>query len=278
MKIVCLSNLSDTPGYVARQVVRHLPGIPLIRIRQDARRRPPLARQLLSVVRGAWLRKLEYYGYYREHNARGLERLNQLLYGAAGPDAVAPAASVSSRDINRSSTAALIQSFRPDVLLVAGAPILKPRIFGIPRIAAINVHFGITPPYRGEHTLWWPVYCRDYGRVGVTIHLIDRGIDTGPALAQGFVAVEPDDDEWAVEAKGARMAAELCLELLAAGCFEPLRHPSHSSRGRLFRYGDRRIWHDAILAARRRWGERPPSIKPCKVNYCAEALEPAATT
>jgi folate-dependent phosphoribosylglycinamide formyltransferase PurN len=275
MKIVCLSNLSDTPGYLARQVVQHLPGVVLIRVQPAARRPLPPAQQLLSMVRGAWLRKLEYRWYYRGHYARGLERLNQLLYGSGGPDALAPAAVVSSRDMNRTSTAALFESFRPDVLLVAGAPVLKPRVFGIPRIAAINVHFGISPDYRGEHTLWWPMYRRDYGRIGVTIHLIDRGIDTGPALAQGFVAVEPDDDEWTVEAKAAQMAAELCVELLVAERFDPIHRPPRASSGRLFRYGERRIWHDAFLAVRRRCGERPPSIEPRRVKFCAEELEPA---
>jgi hypothetical protein len=188
------------------------------------------------------------------------------------PDSVSafPAiARIPCSSVNLRATAALLESLRPDVLLVAGAPILKPHIFSIPQLATINVHFGISPRYRGEHTLFWPRYFGDHANVGVTIHLIDKGIDTGRILAQGFVGVAAEDDEWEVEAKAARMAAELAVDVLRAGRFEPRFQPTDSLRRPLFRFRGRRLWHDAWYAVRRRWLDEPHAPTMARtVNYC----------
>ena len=48
----------------------------------------------------------------------------------------------------------------------------------------INTHAGITPKYRGTHGGYWALYNSDPGRCGVTVHLVDAGIDTGDIVDQ----------------------------------------------------------------------------------------------
>jgi len=48
----------------------------------------------------------------------------------------------------------------------------------------INIHVGITPKYRGTHGGYWALAKNDEENCGVTIHLIDTGIDTGGILYQ----------------------------------------------------------------------------------------------
>jgi hypothetical protein len=220
-------------------------------------------------LRGAWLRKLESRCYYSRYFERGLRELDGVLYGDEGAPPVEVSGVVSTTEINDPATARLLESLQPDVLLVAGAPILKPHVFGVARVAAINVHFGAAPQYRGEHTLFWPMYFRDEANLGVTIHLIDKGIDTGRALAQGFVSVEPEDDEWSIEAKAARLAADLTIQILEGEQFEPCEQLPTTSRGRVFNSRERRIWHDALLALRRRWfRQRPRAMPRRELNFC----------
>ena len=194
MRLVILSNLKDGPGFVVRRVVERFPETRILQVQQVPWKSSWTGR-LKSAFRGTWLRSVEHRAYYRGYFERGLRRLYDLLYGPAGASKLSTVAQIPSTDVNHSSTATLLASLRPDVLLVAGGPLLKPSIFSIPRLAAVNVHFGISPMYRGEHTLFWPVYCRDYRNIGVTIHIIDRGIDTGRMLAQGFVQITDGDDE-----------------------------------------------------------------------------------
>jgi methionyl-tRNA formyltransferase len=48
----------------------------------------------------------------------------------------------------------------------------------------INYHCGINPLYRGQYPLYWAKAMGDEANVGVTVHLIDEGIDTGDVLYQ----------------------------------------------------------------------------------------------
>ena len=97
--------------------------------------------------------------------------------------------------INSEESVNHIRSLEPDILLVCMAPILKPEVFTIPRIATVNVHFGIAPHYRGEHTIFWPLYFGDYENIGVTLHQINKGIDSGGILAQGLASGKPARSE-----------------------------------------------------------------------------------
>jgi hypothetical protein len=268
MRLVVLSNLKGGPGFVARCLVQRFPETRVVEV-QQVPWKSSWTRRLKNAFRGTWLRSVEHRAYYRHFFERGERRLEELLYGAAGVSTLDPVAQVPSTNVNHASTATLLASLRPDVLLVAGAPLLKPSIFTIPRLAAVNVHFGISPRYRGEHTLFWPLYYRDYRNVGVTIHLIDSGIDTGRVLAQGFIETAQNDDEWTFEAKAAQFAANLMVELITSGNWQPSWRPPMIAQGRAYRFNQRRIWHDALLSARKRWlGERLPAMRARSINYC----------
>jgi len=58
----------------------------------------------------------------------------------------------------------------------------------------INVHAGITPIYRGVHGAYWALANKDLENCGVTVHAIDKGIDTGSILAQDTIAPGPQDN------------------------------------------------------------------------------------
>lgn len=85
--------------------------------------------------------------------------------------------------VNDTDSEAILKQFSPDIILQAGAGILKSNIFSIANIATINVHHGLSPYIRGMNSTFWCMY---YGldKIGVTCHVIDKGIDTGPILFQ----------------------------------------------------------------------------------------------
>jgi methionyl-tRNA formyltransferase len=57
----------------------------------------------------------------------------------------------------------------------------------------INTHAGITPRFRGVHGGYWALAEGHPELVGTTVHLVDRGIDTGGVLARATFAVTPAD-------------------------------------------------------------------------------------
>lgn len=54
-----------------------------------------------------------------------------------------------------------------------------------------NIHFSLLPKYRGMYTSAHPILC-DEKLSGVTLHLIDEGIDTGPIIDQISFPLEDD--------------------------------------------------------------------------------------
>ena len=103
-----------------------------------------------------------------------------------------------------------------DLLIVCGAPILRKRIFELPKIATINVHFGLCSAYRGQHTIFWPLLERQFDKVGATVHLIDQGVNTGQVLIEHCPAIVSVDHEFSLDLKMGNGLVDPVLEMLEA--------------------------------------------------------------
>jgi folate-dependent phosphoribosylglycinamide formyltransferase PurN len=86
--------------------------------------------------------------------------------------------------VNDLKSVQFLNELQPDILIQAGAGILKQNTFSLSTRATINLHHGIAPEIRGiESTFWCMVYgLRD--KIGVTCHLIDETLDTGAVVLQ----------------------------------------------------------------------------------------------
>jgi len=80
-----------------------------------------------------------------------------------------------------------LNRLQPDLVLVNGTRIISGLTLDHVNCPIINVHVGITPLYRGVHGAYWAMANNDAQNCGVTIHAIDRGIDTGAIIAQGTI-------------------------------------------------------------------------------------------
>lgn len=182
---------------------------------------------------------------------RGVERRVTGLLGTA-PATLVQTESVPPEYITDGRAAVRLAEIRPDLLLLSGAPLLPEELFTIPRFGTVNVHWGLSRHYRGNHTLFYPLYRREYDALGVTLHRVDRGIDTGPVIAEKRLTVDSSVTLAAVFAQAARVAAELAIEFIRM--LEQGQEPSSRTTGRglLIRNRDRRVWHYAHHAVTRR--------------------------
>ena len=89
--------------------------------------------------------------------------------------------------VNDFKTIQLIQKENPDLILVNGTRIISSEVINCTKARFINIHAGITPLYRGVHGAYWAMAMGDIENCGVTIHYVDKGIDTGGILAQGII-------------------------------------------------------------------------------------------
>jgi len=86
--------------------------------------------------------------------------------------------------VNDPQVAEIIRTLRPDVILICGTRIIRSAVLGSTDAKFLNAHFGVTPRYRGVHGGYWALAQKDPENCGVTIHVVDEGVDTGAILHQ----------------------------------------------------------------------------------------------
>jgi len=101
---------------------------------------------------------------------------------------VSPVASV-----NDDAVIAMLQASQCDAVVVNGTRIIAEKVLKSVTAPFINIHAGITPKYRGVHGGYWALAQNDAAHCGVTVHLVDAGIDTGEVLYQARIAVTDKD-------------------------------------------------------------------------------------
>jgi len=80
-----------------------------------------------------------------------------------------------------------------EVVVCAGyMHLLTPAFLDRFRGAVINVHPSLLPDFPGMHAVE-EALASGRDRTGVTIHVVDEGIDSGPVIAQETVAIVPGD-------------------------------------------------------------------------------------
>lgn len=110
---------------------------------------------------------------------------------------------------------------------------MKPDVFTLAPHGAINMHTGITPEYRSADPIFWALYRGEPEKVGVTIHYVDRGIDTGSIIHQDTVPVYADDSLAAISVRCVRRGAELysrALNEIADGSVRTITRTGVESR------------------------------------------------
>lgn len=96
--------------------------------------------------------------------------------------------------VNSAECLHLLKEINPDVIIVNGTRIISKKILNAVHAPFINTHVGITPRYRGVHGAYWALAQDDREHCGVTVHLVDAGIDTGTILYQKVIAPQANDN------------------------------------------------------------------------------------
>jgi methionyl-tRNA formyltransferase len=111
-------------------------------------------------------------------------------------------------------TVAQLAGFKPDVIVVAAFGQKLPQlVLDIPAHQCINVHPSLLPRHRGASPVAAAILAGDEF-TGVSIMLMEAGLDTGPVLAQAKVPISAHDSTGSLTAKLSLIAAQLLLEVL----------------------------------------------------------------
>ena len=108
-----------------------------------------------------------------------------------------------------------LRSFNADFFLVfAYNKIFRKNVLEIPRLGIVGIHPSFLPKYRGSSP-FQTALLNGETETGVTLYLLDEGIDSGPILAKSEpVEIKKEDTSHSLAMKLAEIGAHLAIETL----------------------------------------------------------------
>lgn len=205
LKVVVLAPVNNSPFARAVAALCHaepgveLAGIIVRKIVNPSRLRSELRRDGVRLVRKAWKKLVlggddglvdDERGFNDIAREAGMEGVR--LSDFARREGI-PIARVG--DHNAANSLAAIATMRPDIVAFTGGGIIRRPLIDAAGTGIFNTHMGVLPSYRGMDVVEWPIVEGEEDRtgLGVTLHFMDKGIDTGPIAKIGRVSVKPGD-------------------------------------------------------------------------------------
>ena len=125
-----------------------------------------------------------------------------------------------------------LEAWRPDVLVVVAYGLILPAaVLSIPRLGCVNIHGSLLPRWRGAAPIQRAILAGD-SLTGVTIMLMDAGLDTGPMLLKKETPIGGADTGGSIHDRLSTLGAMALLEALdayAAGSLTPVAQPAEGA-------------------------------------------------
>jgi methionyl-tRNA formyltransferase len=116
--------------------------------------------------------------------------------------------------LKRPENIAALAAYKADLYIVAAfGQILPQAVLDQPRYGTLNIHASLLPKYRGVSPISEAILQGD-PETGVTIMLLDAGVDTGPILLSRAIPIAEDETTGSLTDKLARLGAEALLEAI----------------------------------------------------------------
>jgi len=118
-------------------------------------------------------------------------------------------------NLNDPHTLAAIRALKPEAVFVASTGMLRKPLLEACACPVVNYHSGVNPAYRGINGGYFALANGEPQQFGVTLHLVDLGVDTGPILATNQIPVAANDNMQTYMTLMAAKSQELVVETMA---------------------------------------------------------------
>lgn len=171
------------------------------------------------------------------------------------------------RDINSPASTSFVQACAPDLLLSAHFnQLIGSELLALPPQGCLNIHPGKLADYKGVDPVIHAV-ARGELQIGVTLHRLDQGIDSGPLVATDCMAVAPGTSLLSVNSMLFRSGGRLLREILSSCRDLPAGTPQQPAAG----YDS---WPDpTVVTAFRKTGRKLASVLDFLAISCFDPLK-----
>lgn len=114
----------------------------------------------------------------------------------------------------KANNSSALAAYHADLYIVAAfGQILPQAVLDQPRYGTLNIHASLLPKYRGANPISEAILHGE-NETGVSIMLLDAGIDTGPVLLRRGIPINPDETTGTLTEKLANLGSRALLEAL----------------------------------------------------------------
>jgi len=117
---------------------------------------------------------------------------------------------------NLNGTVALrkLKKYKPELVIsIFSRDIIPPSIFSFPKLGTVNLHPALLPKYKGVSPVFWCL-AKGEKKTGITLHYVDRGIDTGKIITQKTIPIFKTDSEHTLYLRCAQTGVKLLIDWL----------------------------------------------------------------
>lgn len=171
-------------------------------------------------------------------------------------------------DHNDARAQKALRAAQPDLVAFTGGGLIRRAVLDVPTVGVLNCHLGLLPRFRGMDVVEWPVIEHDSPdqppELGLTVHLMDRGLDTGPILLHRPFDVRPHDTFHSIRVRVEPLTVEAMMEAIRGlrdGTLQP--KPQRVEDGRQYY-----VMHPRMTAYAERCLRRYQAASHRSINYC----------
>lgn len=118
-------------------------------------------------------------------------------------------------NVNDEESREILSKAKPDLFVsVFFNQILKSETISIPPLSVLNIHPAYLPDYKGVSPVFWALVNGEK-KSGVSVHFIDRGIDTGGIIKREQIKIDKSDTEDSLYWKAVLIGAPLLVSAIS---------------------------------------------------------------
>ena len=148
-------------------------------------------------------------------------------------------------DLNQCSMNFLSDFLKSDVYIIFGSSYIKGELVDfLVKQKALNIHAGVSPYYRGTDCNFWALYDDNPHLVGTTIHLLSKGLDSGPMLYHAMSNLKSNPFEYTMST--VKSAFHSVAERIKDGSIFKIK-PTEQDKKKEIRYSRKNEFNEKIV-------------------------------
>ena len=134
---------------------------------------------------------------------------------------------------------------KSDIYIIFGGAYIKGELVDfLIKQKAINIHAGVSPYYRGTDCNFWALYDGNPHLVGATIHLLSKGLDSGPVIYHAMSNLKTNPFEYTMST--VKSAFHSVAERIKDGSIFKIK-PTDQDKSKEIRYSRKNEFNEKIV-------------------------------